>query len=153
MSAIGTKYFGTVEFEEESVFTFPLGMPAFEDEKRFVPIEAPDRAPLVFLQSLETPDLCFLAFPILVIDRDYHLAVSPEDLAVLGMEAEREPRIGADVLVLALLCLHDGFPITANLMAPIVVNLATRSAVQAIRHDSMYSHQHPVPGLTREEAC
>ena len=153
MPSIGTKYFGTVEFQEESVFDFPLGLPAFEDEKRFVPIEAPASSPLVFLQSLATPQLCFLAFPILVVDRDYRLAISPEDFAVLGLEEGREPRIGADILVLALLCLHDGNAITANLMAPLVVNLATRVGVQAIRHDAVYSHQQPVSDLTQVEPC
>ena len=153
MPSIRTKYFGAVEYAEESVFNFPIGLPAFEDETRFVPIEVPASSPLVFLQSLATPDLCFLAFPILVVDRDYGLVVSPEDLAVLGLGPDGEPRMGVDALVLALLCLHDGFPVTANLMAPIVVNLANRNAVQAIRHDAVYSHQHPVPGLTQGEAC
>ena len=153
MPAVCTKYFGTVEFQKESVFDFPVGLPAFEDEKRFIPIEVPASSPLVFLQSLATPDLCFLAFPILVVDRDYRMAISPEDLAVLKLEEGREPRIGDDLLVLALLCLHDGNSVTANLMAPLVVNLLTRTGVQAIRHDAAYSHQHPVSDLTQVESC
>ena len=47
-------------------------------------------------------------------------------------------------MVLALLSLHDEFVATANLMAPIVMNLKTRRGLQAIRRDSMYSHQHPI---------
>jgi len=33
---------------------------------------------------------------------------------------------------------------TANLLAPVVVNLKTRRGLQAIQVDSSYSHQHPV---------
>ena len=131
-------------YREESVFEFPWGLPAFEREKRFVPIESPENAPLVFLQSLADPALCFLAFPILVVDRDYQLGIVPEDLAALELDTDRQPELGADVLVLALLSLHDGFSATANLMAPIVINLGTRRALQAIRCDSLYSHEYSV---------
>jgi flagellar assembly factor FliW len=142
MPSTETKYFGTMAYREESVFEFPWGLPAFEHEKHFVPIESPKHAPLVFLQSLADPGLCFLAFPILVVDRDYQLGISPEDLAGLGLNMDRQPELGADVLVLALLSLHDGFSATANLMAPIVINLSTRRALQAIRCDSLYSFEH-----------
>jgi len=37
-------------------------------------------------------------------------------------------------------------------MAPIVVNLKTRRALQAIRQDSEYSHQHTIE-LQREKVC
>ena len=131
-------------YREESVFEFPSGLPAFEHEKRFVLIESPENAPLVFLQSLADRGLCFLAFPILVVDRNYQLGISPEDLAALELDTDRQPELGADALVLALLSLHDGFSATANLMAPIVINLGTRRALQAIRCDSLYSHEHPL---------
>ena len=148
-----TKYFKTMAYAEDSVFEFPWGLPAFEHEKRFVLIESPEHAPLVFLQSLANPELCFLAFPILVVDRAYQLGISPEDLNVLELDVARQPELGSEVLVLALLSLHDGFSPTANLMAPIVINLSTRRARQAIRCDSLYSYQHPIAPLCREEAC
>jgi len=141
MPSTETKYFGTMAYREESVFEFPWGLPAFEHERHFVLIESPEHAPLVFLQSLADPGLCFLAFPILVVDRDYQLGIAPEDLAALELDTERQPEL-TQVLVLALLSLHDGFSATANLMAPIVIHLGTRRALQAIRCDSLYSFQH-----------
>jgi flagellar assembly factor FliW len=153
MPSLDTKYFGVLTYREEAVFEFPQGLPAFEEEHRFVLIEMPENAPLVFLQSLRQPELCFLAFPILVADREYHLAVSPEDLEALGLDRGRQPTLGNEVLVLALVSLHDGFSATANLMAPIVLNLKTRRSLQAIRQDNLYSHQHPVPSYSPEVAC
>ena len=153
MPSVETKYFGTLSCREEAVFEFPHGLPAFEQEGRFVLIELPEHAPLVFLQSLLQPALCFLAFPILVAARDYRLEVSAEDLAALELDPGRSPELGRDVLVLALVSLHDGFSATANLMAPIVVNLKTRRGLQAIRQDNLYSHQHPLEPRGPEAAC
>jgi flagellar assembly factor FliW len=151
MPSAETKYFGTMAYREESVFEFPWGLPAFEHEKRFVLIESPENAPLVFLQSLTDPALCFLAFPILVVDRDYQLGISPEDLAALELDTDRQPELGGDALVLALLSLHDGISPTANLMAPIVINLGTRRALQAIRCDSLYSYQQGIAPRSAQE--
>ena len=142
MPSVETKYFGILSCREEEVFEFPHGLPGFEEETRFVLIELPENAPLVFLQSLRQPALCFLAFPILVADREYRLAVSAEDLAALQFEHGRQPELGREALVLALLSLHDRFSPTANLMAPVVLNLKTRRGLQAIRQDRIYSHQH-----------
>ncbi|HLK22015.1 MAG TPA: hypothetical protein VKT81_23865, partial [Bryobacteraceae bacterium] len=66
MAQIETQYFGTMTYREESVFDFPVGLPAFLNEKRFVPIESPEHSPLLFLQSMLQPSLCFLALPIQV---------------------------------------------------------------------------------------
>jgi flagellar assembly factor FliW len=153
MSKLHTKYFGEIERGDESAFHFALGLPAFEGEKSFVPIELPGGEPLVFLQSTATPELCFLAFPIQVVDPEYCLALAAEDLAVLGLDGERQPRIGKDVLALAFLSVRDGFPVTANLMAPLVVNLRTFQAVQAVRHDSRYSFEHLVQGAGAVQPC
>jgi flagellar assembly factor FliW len=144
MQSVQTKYFGTLSCREEAVFEFPRGLPAFENEKRFVLIELPENSPLVFLQSLSEPRLCFLAFPIQVVDRDYKLAVSVEDLSALALDPGRQPGVGSEVSVLALVSLHEGFSPTANLMAPVILNITTRRGLQAIRQDRVYSHQHAV---------
>jgi flagellar assembly factor FliW len=156
MLSVQTKYFGNLCCREEDIFEFPWGLPAFEKEKRFVLIEFPESAPLVFLQSLTQATLCFLALPILVADRDYQMGMALEDLAALDLERGRQPVLGHEVLVLALVSLHDGFSVTVNLMAPVVLNLKTCSGLQAIRQDRVYSHQHLIesrsPAVVSPEA-
>jgi flagellar assembly factor FliW len=144
MPLVETKYFATLSYAEDAVFDFSQGLPGFEDEKSFVLIEAAESAPLVFLQSLTRASLCFLAFPILVVDRSYELAIAPEDLQHFQLDVRRQPALGTEVMVLALISLRDGFVATANLMAPIVLNLKSRHGLQAIRRDSRYPHDHPV---------
>ena len=153
MPSVETKYFGILTYAEESVFNFPQGLPAFEDEKTFVLIEAGHRealpepaAPLIFLQSMARAGLCFAAFPIQAVDRQYELAIAPEDLESLGLDAARQPVLGREVMALALLSVNDELLATANLMAPVVLNVTVRRGLQAIRWDSRYSHQHPVSG-------
>ena len=91
----------------------------------------PANEPLTYLQSLEVPDLCFITMPLLAVDPRYRLNVSKEDLNLLGLRPASQPRIGEDTLCLTVLSMREEGP-TANLLAPIVVNLRNRRAVQAI---------------------
>jgi flagellar assembly factor FliW len=55
-------------------------------------------------------------------------------------------------MVLALISLHGEFLATANLMAPIVLNVKTRRGLQAIRRDTRYSHEHPLSGQAAHQS-
>jgi flagellar assembly factor FliW len=146
-----TRYFGPVDYDEQSVMLFPDGIPAFEQEQRFLALRQPINEPLVFLQSLANPNLCFATLPALSACPGYQLSMTPEDLEALGLEAGRQPVIGRDVLCLAILSLEENAPPTVNLLAPIVVNLHTLCGRQAIQTDSPYSHREVLP--LREAAC
>jgi flagellar assembly factor FliW len=97
---------------------------------------------LTFLQSTRQSGLCFLALPILMIDPQYALTVSAEDLAALEFDENRQPAIGGDVDCLAMIAAPEQGPPTANLLAPIVIHRGKRVGLQAIRIDAIYSHQH-----------
>jgi len=145
-----TQNFGTVEYETSATVEFPRGLPGFEERRRFVAMTFPDTQPLVFLQSLEDRNLCFITLPVLTVDRQYRLEVCEEDLARLDLTPERQPRIGEEVACLAVLTIQESGP-TANLLAPVVINIRNMKAVQAIAPDSGYSHQHalsPVEALS-----
>jgi flagellar assembly factor FliW len=153
MPQSATKYHGEIDYDEQAAFHFPRGLFGFAAETRFLPIEQPALRPLVFLQSLSTRELCFISLPIFVLDREYSLFLKPGDLAALGLRVERQPIIGIDVLCLAIVCIQEGGPTTANLLAPVVVNLQTSVAIQAVSLNQKYSHQAPLPVPTEEMAC
>ena len=112
-------------------------------------IETPESAPLVFLQSLSRAEPCvFLHFRSRVVDRDYQLGDRARGSGRAGSGSRRQPALGAEVVVLALISLHDEFLATANLMAPVVLNVKTRQRAAGHPPRSLYSHQHPV-GLPR----
>jgi flagellar assembly factor FliW len=149
MPVIDTRRFGPLEYDESWVVSFPSGLPGFEHETRFVLLERIEWAPIVFLQSLADAELCFLAAPVGTLDPGYSLSVTGEDLEELNEDLNlvetRQPIPNEQVLCLALLCAPENGPLTANLLAPVVVNLRTRIAVQAVRADARYSHQHTIP--------
>jgi flagellar assembly factor FliW len=136
-----TQKFGRISYQEGSEIDFPSGLPGFEQRRRFLAVQLPDTNPLVFLQSLDDPGLCFVTLPVLAVEPKYRLRLSGEDLEHLGFSGGRQPRIGPDVLCLAVLSIRASGP-TANLLAPVVVNVANLKAVQAVMADSGYSHQH-----------
>jgi len=147
-----TRDFGDIEYCEDAVIEFPAGLPGFEQEKRFLPIEHAASKPIVFLQSLSRAGLCFITLPVRALAPDYSLALSPEDLELLSF-GEARPEIGRDTLCLAIVSVAEGKPPTANLLAPIVVNMAARRAVQSIQAESGYSHRHPVLPAPGVNAC
>ncbi|HOK45133.1 MAG TPA: flagellar assembly protein FliW [Bryobacteraceae bacterium] len=153
MPTFSTSRFGTIEYQDDSVIQFPFGLPGFEEERQFVAIEHTASRPIVFLQSLTRPDLCFITLPVLVVKRDYRLAISPADLKSLALPCDRQPEIGTDVLCLAIISVAEGRLPTANLLAPVVVNLKTRVALQAIQEESAYSHQYPLLDSRPEAEC
>jgi flagellar assembly factor FliW len=145
---------------------FPHGLPGFETSRRFVLQLQTALAPIATLQSAQqstqqsedSSQVCFLVVPVALLVKDYALLVTLEDLRTLGLEEDRQPQVPApgavsNVLCLAILTVPKYGPITANLLAPVVVNLATRVAVQAVRADTAYSHRHPIATFqTLEEA-
>jgi flagellar assembly factor FliW len=134
-----TTHFGRMEYTEGSGIAFPEGLPGFEAERDFVIVQQPEQHPLVFLQSLATPGLCFPALPARVIDPEYRPSLSDRDLELLDFS--RPPAVGPDAVFLALIALHEDNP-TANLLAPVVINLQTRTAAQCIDPEMRYSHRH-----------
>ncbi len=148
-----TKFFGDIDYHADSVFHFPSGLPGFEDHRDFVFLHVPQSEPLMFLQSLSNRNLCFVLLPILVVDPHYRLNLTSEELFELDLPVEREPLIGEDILCATLICVAQGEVPTANLMAPVVVNLRKHIGTQVIHGDSGYSHQQPLVCEQAAHSC
>jgi flagellar assembly factor FliW len=133
-----TTHFGRLEYVPASTIEFSEGLAGFESERRFVLVQLPNHHPLVFLQSIDTPTLCFPALPVRVIQPEYQPQLSEADRELLGFEDQ--PQIAIDAMILALIAIHEEDP-SANLLAPIVVNLHTQAAAQCIDPEMRYSHR------------
>lgn len=144
MPSLETKSFGTIAFESRDAIEFPRGLPGFEDRRRFLAIRQERARPLVFLQSLEDPGLCFITTPVLAVDPRFRLKLSEEDREAIGLSPVRRPRIGKNVWALGVIAVRETGP-TVNLLAPLVINLRSLRAVQAVMRDSSYSHRHALP--------
>ena len=125
-------------------FEFPVGLPAFEQERRFRLLTRPEFSPLAVLESAGRPELRFVCAPAQLLDAGYRVETSEEDEAVL--ECGPEDAGAGHLLCLAILTFPESGPPTANLMAPVLLNPGTGRGVQSIRPECGYSHCHPLRG-------
>jgi flagellar assembly factor FliW len=86
-----------------------------------------------------------MTLPVRTVDPTYELTVAAEDLCVIGLPEDCQPGINSDVLCVAIVTVSEDRPATVNLLAPLVVSLATRRGVQAIQAGSSHSHRHELP--------
>src|SRR5260370_6708331 len=71
-----TALFGPVDADEASAICFPAGLPGFETCRRFTILPHPKQPALIFLQSLDRPELCFLTVPATWLRGDYLPAIA-----------------------------------------------------------------------------
>lgn len=151
MLSIETVRFGTVRFHEHEVIEFPSGLPGFEQEHRFLLIEAAESVPLKFLQSVSSPQLSFVCAPIALVSPQYDRLLPRADREALAMPGEGAPA-GLSLEWLAILCFARPEEPTANLLGPIVIRRDVGLGVQSIREDARYSARQPLfSGAVSEE--
>jgi flagellar assembly factor FliW len=137
-----TKYFGPISYSESAVVDFGDGIPGFESERSFLALTHPSQQPLVFLQSLQCPELCFLSVPVQAALPDYRLELSGHDRDALGLMENQELTSAGEVVSLTLLAMDEEALATANLMAPVVINVKNGRARQVAQTAGRYSHRH-----------
>ena len=147
MRKVNTLRFGEVEVADDKVVHFADGIPAFEDEHEFVIVPYDEESPYVFLQSLNTPDLAFLMTVPFVFFPDYEFELDDDNQAKLDLYKQE------DMLIYTLITVNDGKvqEMTANLMAPIVMNTANMQARQLVLDRSNYTTKHRLFPENKEE--
>lgn len=138
MRKINTMRFGKIEEDEDRIIYFEHGIPAFEEEHEFVIIPYDLESPYVFLQSVRTPELAFLmTMPFIFFPR-YEFSLEDAIINNLGIQEQE------DLLVYSLLTIPHGDikGITANLLAPIVINKNNMQARQVVLEKSHYQTKH-----------
>jgi flagellar assembly factor FliW len=141
--AVETLDFGPAEYSPEDLYHFPLGIPAFEEERSFVLIRRGEFSPFLVLQSATKPRLRFICLPLALLAPAYPLDSEEEALASLGIA---QPP--GNWIALAVITFAAGEPPTANLLAPIILNPSTRCGVQSLQPGSGYSARWRLPGDT-----
>ena len=133
-----TSRFGEIEAEEDKIIHFAEGLPAFEEERDFLIIPYEEGSPYMFLQSLQTPDLAFLMTVPLIFFPDYEFTIEDDVEQELALTSPEE------VLIYTILTLsgQDIRDLTANLMAPVVINAKTRQAKQVVLDKGPYTTKH-----------
>lgn len=137
-----TRQFGSIDYAEEAVITFPEGLLGFERMHRFLLIDQPEVEPLRWLQSLDEPQIAFTVIEPELVFPDFKVHLTASDREGLGLAAGVEPRL----LVLVTVP-KDPADMTANLMGPLVLHPQNRLGRQLVLHDSPHgTRERLIPG-------
>jgi flagellar assembly factor FliW len=116
---------------------FPEGIIGFNDHKEFSIIPNKSREPFIWLESCQDCNLSFIMINPNEFKQNYEPILSPVDKAALKINDLD------DCFVYALVCVpKDSEEISANLLAPIIINKKSNIGRQVILHDQDYSVQH-----------
>ena len=123
--------FGPLELDEGRILRFERGLPGFPGCTRFAVLEHDRDTPLKWLLCIDRPEIAFLVVEPEQILADYRLEVPAAVLEALGWKEQDPPSAIAAFLILNV----EGGELTANLRAPVVVNVEQRRAQQLILDD------------------
>jgi flagellar assembly factor FliW len=137
---VQTRRFGPITVADEDRFAVPDGIPGFTRLRSVTLLAAGED--LYWLQDLDDGDLAFLCIIPWGVFPWYDVEVDEQELGVAD---------AADVNVLNLVSVHrDGQArLTANLRAPVIVDVRARWMRQVILTDSRWAVSEPIVGRLR----
>ena len=138
MKDIVTTRFGKIEVDETDVIRFADGIPGFPEEQEFVMIPFGEDEPFIFMQSLSEGDLAFLITNPFVFFEDYEFVLPDEVLNELQIKDI------TDFATYSILSIPNKNikEMTANLVAPLVINVHTKQASQVVLEKTSYTTRH-----------
>ncbi len=128
---IKTSRFGLVELKSEDILTFNEGLLGFQDLRQFVLLDDPNDDIFAWLQSCELPSI---AFPVLepeIFGHKYAVGLNRTDSESLKLQAGQAPAY-LNIITIP----DDATEMTANIKAPIVINVEQRIARQCVLQDN-----------------
>lgn len=136
---IQTTRFGQVEIEEQDTLNFPEGVLGFQDLKKFVLLNDPTDDIFAWLQSCEAPEI---AFPVLepeLFAESFNIQLSKADYEHLKMTDMKGSKTFCIVTIP-----EDPTKMTANMKAPVIINLGQKIARQCVLQDNSLAIREPI---------
>jgi len=140
--------FGTIEVNDDKIVTMTRSMPGFPGRKRFIILNREESQPFLWYQSVDDASLAIVLINPFIFMPEYkvHLENAFDEMSW-------EERDQENLAVFVVVNTSGGGPekITANLMAPLLINTSRLEGYQMIVQDSPYSHRHPIFSSTPSE--
>ena len=115
---INTQQFGEIEYLDENIISFNAGVLGFENSKKFLLIKTDDQM-FYWLNSVESPDICFPLVGVRILDDKYPGEKDYEAFGIVTLN-------------------KDPLKITVNLKAPVYINQNQKSGFQKVIDDDKY---------------
>ena len=127
---IQTRQFGELVISPQHVFHFPEGIIGFEDLKDYVLVSDESSEPITWLISISNPDVGFPLLSPWYIDENY--------------DAGKEVRLSRQIPYVIITLSKTAPFITANMRAPIILDVESQQGKQAILTSDRYSAAHVI---------
>lgn len=134
---IKTKHFGEVEIDEKSIIHFEEGLPGFDQAKKFVILSDEKNAPFRWLQCIDQPYVAFVIISPFEINKDYEIEIDSSTEEMLEINDINDVAVYSIVVIP-----EDISKMSANLKAPIIINVSNNKARQMVMDNSPYQIKH-----------
>jgi len=139
MRRINTVRFGEVEIDENKLLTFDEGLPGLDEYKVYAVLRFDESEPIAWLQSIDNARVCLPIIDSFLVFPDY--AFDIDDAEAEGLDVSNPE----DLQVVSVVVIPDRIEdMTANLAAPIVINMRSGKAKQVILNIGDYNVRYPV---------
>jgi flagellar assembly factor FliW len=120
-----------VPVDPDTLFTFPEGIAAFENCKRFKLFHEEGKATVFWLQSVDDATVMFPIVAPEALDIEYQIELSDADCALIGLQNAEDVAV---LLIVYRTAAEDGH-IAANTRSPVILNLKSRKGMQKVLQD------------------
>jgi flagellar assembly factor FliW len=136
-----TARFGSLEIQDKDIFLFPDALYGFDKEKEFalLPLDPKTESPMEWLQSLRTRELAFIVTDPFLFVPEYKMVLSDSERIQLEIESTESVVVRVIVTIPKV---HS--EMTANLVAPLVINQKNRLAKQTVLTSAEYDTKYPL---------
>ena len=141
---IETTRFGKLTVEDDRIMTFPHGLLGFPEQGRFALIQTGEENYFFWLQSVDEPSLAFVVTDPSIFFKDYEVPIREET----AQELQLADAAYAQVFVI---CNKVDEWLTGNLLGPILVNDANRTAMQVVLTEKKWTCRQPLMRLGAAE--
>ena len=140
---IQTSRFGKIQVDADRIITFPRGLLGFPDYQKYALIGAGSENYFFWLQSIDKPGLAFVVTDPATFFKTYDVPLKEE----IQQELELTDPALSQIFVI---CNKVGDWLTGNLLGPIVVNAANRTAQQIVLTEKKWTTRQPLIQLKSE---
>ncbi|MBD5559262.1 MAG: flagellar assembly protein FliW [Clostridia bacterium] len=135
---LNSSRFGEIEINDDSIITFPGGLPGLEEFERYAIIRCEPTEPIQWLQSVDDMDLALPVINPFIIHPGYEVEVEDSELEFIKSTNEE------DLIVLNVMVLPDKLSdMTVNLLAPILINIKDMIGTQVMMDHKSFSIAYP----------
>lgn len=128
---VQTGRFGQIEVSSEEIISIPSGVLGFPEDHNFCLVDPGDETLILWLQSLSNPRLAFPVLEPKIFKPEYVVRLSAAELRELRLASIKDASVFTILTIPAAMS-----EMTANMKAPLVINVREKTAKQVVLQEN-----------------